>query len=206
MRKHEVREMKELLTELGKDAANVIRSRPAPAEAVMRAFCDALEKRTGRPIDMLFRAFPPELHVSGLRLDLGDRSMIVVEENTTVESKLVILGHELYHEAKGDCHHATNGIPAAARALTDAPDESAIQRAAELILASKNVPLDAVRAVSARLSADAHETSAESFGLLFGVAVRTWVEGLPYAQSPTTAATVEGRLKLSLGNRSGLLQ
>ncbi|WP_415939958.1 toxin [Streptomyces sp. 039-1] len=207
MNKREVRAMKELLTDLGKDAARLIKRRPAPAEEVMRAFCDALQIRTGRPIDLVLRAFPPDVPVSGLRLDLGERSMIVVEEDTAVEAQLVILGHELYHDANGDCHHVSAGLPTAARALTEEPDDDVIQRCAEAILASRDVPLEAVRAVAARSeSVAAHEESAESFGLLFGVEVRTWVEGLPQAQSPTTAATVEGRLALSLGRRSGLLR
>ncbi|MFI1370226.1 toxin [Streptomyces griseochromogenes] len=198
------RAMKSLLTSLGEEATKHIQ-RPAEPQIVMEAFCRAMSVRTGRPIDLVFRPFPPDVPVSGLRLDLGERSMIVVDGSMAPEAQLVILGHELHHEANGDCHHDISGMPAAARAHTDEPEDLAIQRAAELILTAEEVPLDAVLAVAARAESIAdHERNAETFGLLFCREVRTWVRG-PYAQSPTTAATVEGRLQLSLGNRSGLL-
>ncbi|MEU2881253.1 hypothetical protein ABZ651_34805, partial [Streptomyces sp. NPDC007070] len=51
-------------------------------------------------------------------------------------------------------------------------------------------------------AADDHEAQAETFGLLFGREVRTWMTGR-YAAGPVSAATVEGRINLSLLNRGG---
>jgi hypothetical protein len=170
---------------------------------VMQEFCRAMTVRTGRPIQLLFRAFPPDILVSGMRLDCGERSIIVVEEATAPEAQLVILGHELWHEETGDCGHHVAGLPAAARALAPAPNPDAVNRAAEQILDSHEVPREAVLAVAARAeSLDEHEVDAETFGLLFGRAVRSWMKGR-YAQGPVSADTVEGRIHLSLLDRGG---
>ncbi|MEU9354959.1 toxin [Streptomyces griseoloalbus] len=195
------RAMKGLLSALGKEAGKAIR-RPAESRTVMEEFCKAMTARTGRPIKLVFRPFPVDFPVSGVRLDLGESSVIVVEENMAPEAQLVILGHELWHEENGDCGHHIAGMPAAARSLTQETPE-AVQRAVEQILTAEEIPHDALRAVAARAeSVDSHEVDAETFGLLFGREVRTWMTGR-YAQSPPSAATVEGRLNLSLLPRGG---
>lgn len=196
--------MKTLLAELGEEAAKSV-ERPAEPQVVMREFCRAMSVRLDRPIQLVFRVFPKDIPVSGMRLDCGDHSIIVVEERAVPESQLVILGHELWHEERGDCTGHAAGVPAAARTLTAEQTPEVIQRAAEQILAAHEVPRDALLAVAARAgSDDDHEVEAETFGLLFGREVRTWMTGR-YAQGPVSAATVEGRLHLSLLARGGRL-
>ncbi|MGW2722018.1 toxin [Streptomyces sp. NPDC001492] len=193
------RAMKSLLSELGREAAKSI-ARPAEPRAVMEEFCRAMSVRVGRPIQLLFRAFPPDIPVSGMRVDYGDRSLIVVEECTVPEAQLVIFGHELWHEEQGTCGDHAIG-PTAARSLGGPP--GALARAAQQVLASEEVPREVCRTVTARsASADNHEVDAETFGLLFAREVRTWMKGR-YAQGPVTPATVEGRINLSLGHRGG---
>jgi hypothetical protein len=201
MDRNGVKAMKSLLAALGREASKSIR-RPAEPRAVMAEFCRAMSVRTGRPLQLVFRAFPPDIPVSGLRLDCGDRSIIVVEEDTVPEAQLVILGHELWHEEHGTC--GGHG-PAAARGLTSGPAPEALRRAAEQILAAAQVPRQTCLTAAARsASADDHEVDAETFGLLFGREVRTWMTGR-YARGPVTPATVEGRINLSLSNRGGRL-
>ena len=200
------RAMKALLRALGREAAQDV-ERPAEPEAVMRAFCRAMSVRAERPVELVFRAFPADIPVSGLRLDLGDRSLVVVEERTVPEAQLVILGHELWHEEQRDCgHHVAGLADASARAVASPQQASdAVRRAAEQILAEAEVPRDALLAVAARAeSPDGHEVAAETFGLLFGREVRTWMHGR-YAEGPVSPATVEGRMNLTLTNRGGRL-
>lgn len=197
------RAMKGLLSALGKEAGKAIQ-RPEEPKVVMHEFCKAMTARTGRPIQLAFRAFPVDIAVSGVRLDLGESSVIVVEENMAPEAQLVILGHELWHEENGDCGHHVAGVPAAARALADDASD-AVQRAVEQIFTEEEIPRDALLAVAARAESVAdHEVEAETFGLLFGREVRRWMKGR-HAQSPPSAATVEGRLNLSLLPRDGRL-
>ncbi|MFR9795664.1 toxin [Streptomyces sp. MS06] len=198
------RAMKSVLAELGREAARSVR-RPAEPRVLMEEFCRAMSVRAGRPVQLVFRSFPPDIPVSGMRLDCGDRSLLVVEERTVPEAQLVILGHELWHEEQGDCGHHVAGLPAAARTRSAEEDPDAIRRAGEHILATREVNRDAVLAVAARAgsSADA-EVDAETFGLLFAREVRTWMKGR-YARGPFSPATVEGRINLSLSNRGGRL-
>ncbi|MYX41466.1 toxin [Streptomyces sp. SID89] len=194
--------MKSLLTALAREASKSLR-RPAEPASVMREFCRAMSVRVGHPVQLVFRSFPADIPVSGLRLDCGDHSIIVVEEATVPEAQLVILGHELWHEECGHCGAHDAASPAAARALTDGRSPDAVRRAAEQILAAAEVPRAALVTAAARAdSADDHEAQAETFGLLFGREVRTWMTGR-YAAGPVSAATVEGRINLSLLNRGG---
>lgn len=194
--------MKSLLAALGREAARTLQ-RPAEPREVMERFCQAMSVRTNRPIQLIFRAFPSDIPVSGMRLDCGDHSIIVVEEHTAPDAQLVILGHELWHEEQHDCGHHVAGMPAAARALTAAQTPEAIQRAVEQIVTVHEVPHDALVTVAARAAAtDDHEIDAETFGLLFGREVRTWMKGR-YAEGPLTQSTVEGRINVSLINRGG---
>ncbi|MFI9150191.1 toxin [Streptomyces sp. NPDC053367] len=194
--------MKALLAGLGRDAAQGL-ERPAEPAVVMEAFCRAMSARRGRPVQLVFRAFPDDVPVSGLRLDCGDRSIVVVEERAVPEAQLVILGHELWHEERGDCGRHS-GLPAAARGLAPEAGPEAVRLAAEQILAAEEVPRAALLAVAARAAAedDDEEADAETFGLLFGREVRTWIKG-PYARGPVTPSTIEGRINLSLTHRGG---
>jgi hypothetical protein len=194
--------MKSLLARLGAEAATTVR-RPAEPKTVMEEFCRAMSVRKGRPIQLLFRAFPPDVPVSGLRLDLGERSVVVVEHSMVPEAQLVILGHELWHEERGDCGHHIAGLPTAARARPVDQTPEALRRAARQVLAAEEVPVEAILTAAARAdSTDDHEVEAETFGLLFGREVRTWMTGR-YAQGPVNTATVEGRINLSLLDRGG---
>ena len=196
--------MKSLLGALGEEASRTLQ-RPAEPRDVMQQFCRAMSVRKGRPIALKFHPFPPEAGMSGVRLDFGDRSLIVVEEATAPEAQLVILGHELWHEEEeGTGHHAA-GMPAAARALGVPQPLEAVCRAVEQILDEHDASREAILTVTARAqSVDEHEAYAETFGLLFGRAVRPWMRGR-YAQGPVSDATVEGRINLSLLNRGGAL-
>jgi hypothetical protein len=195
--------MKLLLSDLGKEALRSLQ-RPAEPRDIMEGFCRAMSVRKGgRPIDLKFASFPPDLGASGLRLDFGDRSLIVVEEATAPEAQLVILGHELWHEEVEDRGHHIAGLPAAARTLTAEQHPEAVRRSVEEILSTDEVPREAILTVAARTeSADDHEVDAETFGLLLGRAVRPWMKGR-YAEGPVSAETVEGRIHLSLLNRGG---
>ncbi|MFF3350688.1 toxin [Streptomyces sp. NPDC002779] len=194
--------MKLLLAALGEEASTTLQ-RPAEPRDVMHEFCRAMSVRKGRSITLEFRAFPPDIAVSGIRLDLGDRSIIVVEACTAPEAQLVILGHELWHEEEDDRGHHIPGLQAAARALSATRTTDAVRAAVEQILDEHEVPREAILTVAARSeSASEHEVDAETFGLLFGREVRPWMKGR-YAEGPVNAATVEGRINLSLLNRSG---
>ncbi|MFF7451602.1 MULTISPECIES: toxin [unclassified Streptomyces] len=194
--------MKLLLAALGEEASKSLR-RPAEPKDVMEQFCRAMSVRKGRSITLAFRAFPPDIAVSGIRLDLGERSIIVVEACTAPEAQLVILGHELWHEEEDDRGHHIPGLRAAARAYSSAQPSDAVAEAVGRILDEHEVPREAILTVAARSqSAAEHEVDAETFGLLFGREVRSWMKGR-YAEGPVDAGTVEGRINLSLLNRSG---
>lgn len=196
------RAMKSLLADLGREASGIIQ-RPADPSTVMHGFCQAMSVRRGRPIQLALRAFPDDIPVSGMRLDCGDRSIIVVEERAVPEAQLVILGHELWHEEQGECGNHIPGLPAAARALASNQPPDVLRRAAEEILAAQEVPRQALLTIAGRaVSDDDHEADAETFGLLFGREVRAWMTG-PHARGPVSPATVEGRINLSLSHRGG---
>jgi hypothetical protein len=195
-----IKAMKSLLTALGQEAARSVQ-RPAEPQDVMEEFCRAMSVRSKRPIQLVFRAFPSDIPVSGMRLDCGDRSIIVVDDHMVPEAQLVILGHELWHEEQGDCGHHVAGMPAAARALTTGPTPDSIQRAVEEILSAQEVSRDALLTVATRSGSVAdNEVDAETFGLLFGREVRTWMKGR-YAEGPLNQSTVEGRINVSLTSR-----
>jgi hypothetical protein len=196
--------MKALLKELGEEVGRRIQ-RPADPEIVMAEFCSVMSERKGRPVDLAFREFPAALPVSGLRLVMSDRSLIVIAAGMNPRAQLLIFGHELYHEEYNHCSHALPGVGAAARAVDASASGNAIRHAAELIIDSAKVPEEALIAVAARSeSTEADERDAETFGVYFGTEIRTWVTGR-YAQPRVSAETVEGRLALSLSHRGGRL-
>ncbi|QIP74628.1 toxin [Streptomyces sp. VN1] len=201
--------MRDLVADLGREVAKRIQV-PADAEAVMSEFCRVMSERRGWRVDMHIRDFPPGLPISGLRLLMADRTMIVLPAGMNPQAQLVILGHELYHEEHNHCTHSV-GLGAAARGAVDGSEES-IRRVAELVMSSDEVPPEALIAVAARSVADEEsdrttvdqkaEVDAETFGYWFASAVRKWVRGR-HEQPQATAATVEGRLTLSLSHRGG---
>ncbi|MFH0246002.1 toxin [Streptomyces sp. HK10] len=197
-----IKSMKRLLVALSREADKSI-DRPAEPRVVMEAFCRAMSVQTGRPIKLLFRAFPADTPVTGMRLDCGDNSLIVVEERATPVQQLVILGHELWHEQQGHCGHHVGGLSAAGRTLPAGEAPELLQRAVQQVMDSREVPHKVFLTVAARAdSSDDHEADAETFGLRFGAEVRTWITG-PYALGSLSASTVEGRIASTLTNRGG---
>ncbi|TGN79082.1 toxin [Streptomyces bauhiniae] len=188
--------MKGLLAGLEATVSRTLRP-PADPRTVMGAFCRAMSEHRGRPVELVFRAFPEDLPVSGMRLDCGDRSLIVVEERTPPESQLVILGHELWHEERGGCGHHVPGLSAAAaRAFAPASEGDIVRRAVREILAGDEISRRTLLAVAARAgSADRHEQDAETFGLLFGREALRWIPGR-HARGPVDPDTLEGRIQL----------
>ncbi|MFF7115647.1 toxin [Streptomyces albogriseolus] len=196
--------MKQLLTALSREAEKRI-ERPAEPRVVMEAFCAAMSARTGRPIRLLFQSFPDDtpVTVTGMRLDCGDSSLIVIEDRATPVQQLVILGHELWHEQQGHCGHHMGGLSAAGRTPTTEETPELLRRAIQQVVGSVEVPRGAFLTAAARAdSADDHEADAETFGLRFGAEVRTWITG-PYAMGSISTSTVEGRITSTLTNRGG---
>ncbi|MBX7468805.1 MULTISPECIES: toxin-antitoxin system, toxin component [Streptomyces] len=158
---------------------------PAPAEPtdLYAALCEGMSKRRGRPVDFRMAAFPSGT-ASGLWLDMADRDLVVVEERTTPDHQLVILGHELWHMDAGHGSHHVAGAAVAARLLTAEGDLGA-----------------AVRKVAARTRSHlAEESEAESFGLLLGSKCRPWLPGSG-AHVPAHRDALAGRIEASLGYR-----
>ncbi|MFI6345721.1 hypothetical protein [Streptomyces sp. NPDC050560] len=175
--------MRRLLAELAARTAGGL-ERPAAPEALMRALCDAMAERQGRPLHLYFRPFPDGLGASGLYLDFDGAATIIVEERTTPEHQLLILGHELWHLEQGDHGHLAADAAAAARSFTD-----------------DGGGWDGVVAVAARAVSDGGaESAAETFGLLcrgrFGPWLREQGAGEPVGQD-----TVEGRIASALEPR-----
>lgn len=172
--------MKRLLSELTLTADRLL-DRPVEPKALMRALCESMGTLHGRPVGLRFRPFPDGLSTSGLKLDFPDHSTIVVEDRTTPEHQLLILGHELWHLEEGDGGHHASGAAVAARTL---PDD--------------DVEWDELLAVAARASShEANETAAETFGLLFRGRFQSWMHG-PHARGPVNQATLEGRIATAL--------
>ncbi|MER5372697.1 toxin [Streptomyces sp. NPDC002553] len=171
---------------------------PAEPEALMHAFCEAMSDACGRPVQLVFEAFPAEVPVSGLRLELEDeRDVIVIERRAVPEAQLVILGHELLHVWRRD-GHCGHSLSAAARGLGGEESPDVMQRAVEHVLASVDLPRSSVRAMAARsASAAASERDAESFGLHFAREARRRMIGR-YAQGAASATTRAGRIQRSL--------
>lgn len=199
-------EMKAVLQALDHQVAKLV-DRPTEPRKLMEAFCEAVTASRGRPIQLLFRAFPDEVPISGMRLEFKDRVVIVVEERALPESQLVIFGHELWHEWEGHGHCGGGlGVQAAARGMSADQEPTAFQRAVQQILNSAEISPQTVLAVAAR--SDDHsdyETDAETFGYFLAHTARTHVKGSPYALDALSLNTREGRITRSLhGNRGGI--
>ncbi|MFE7072648.1 toxin-antitoxin system, toxin component [Streptomyces sp. NPDC057620] len=160
---------------------------PAEPRELFEAMCAAVSKLLGKPVMLRLAAFPKDTG-SGLVLDFGDRSLIVIEERTSPEHQLVILGHELWHEKAGHCSHDAGGAAMAARMLSEG--ETDWEALAPRLLS-----------VAARTGfAEDDENDAERFGLKVAQSFRTWLRG-PHARDPLRTDTVENRMSASLEYR-----
>ncbi|MGV9563682.1 toxin-antitoxin system, toxin component [Streptomyces sp. NPDC003480] len=158
-------------------------SLPAPAAPadLYTALCAGMSRRRGRPVRFRMAPFPPGT-ASGLWLDMADQDLVVVEERTAPDHRLVILGHELWHMNAGHQGHPVEGATVAARLLSGTTDLQAT-----------------VRKVAARTHFDlSDEQEAESFGLLLASKCRTWLAGLSL-RGPVQRDDLAGRIEASLG-------
>lgn len=157
---------------------------PAPPDELYRALCAAMSRRRGRPVHFRTAAFPSGT-ASGLWLDLVDRDVVVVEERTTPDHQLVILGHELWHMQADHRGLPVDGVGAATRLLPGVVDQAALRAT--------------VRRVAARTHFDpAEERDAEAFGLLLASKCRTWL-ACSSRRVPVRREGVAGRIGASLG-------
>jgi hypothetical protein len=133
---------------------------PAEPVVVFNALCQAMsDRRGGRPITLVERAFPERMATTGLWLDMEGQDVIVVEQNLAADHKLVVLGHELWHMQAGHRHDLGGAAVAARAALTNHDEWPEI-----------------ARAVAARShSHEEDEVDAERFGLLVGSSMGGWL-------------------------------
>ncbi|GAA3076919.1 toxin-antitoxin system, toxin component [Streptomyces glomeratus] len=135
---------------------------PAEPRTIFEALCTAMSHRRGRPVVLHIREFPKEIanSTTGLWLDLAEQDVVVVEKGLAPDHQLVVLGHELWHMHAGHCGHEIGGAAVAARAA----------------LASEADWPEVARRVAARShSQQVEEVAAETFGLLLGSHMRTWL-------------------------------
>ncbi|WP_123972696.1 toxin-antitoxin system, toxin component [Streptomyces sp. Ag109_O5-1] len=134
---------------------------PADPPLVFQALCLAMsERRSGRPIVLVERAFPEEASgTTGLWLDTKEQDIIVLEESLEPDHKLVVLGHELWHVEAGHRHDLGGAAVAARAALAGHQDWPEI-----------------ARTIAARShSHQADEVDAERFGILMGSSMGRWL-------------------------------
>ncbi|MFI0742510.1 toxin-antitoxin system, toxin component [Streptomyces sp. NPDC021100] len=137
---------------------------PATVDELCTVLCDLMAARRGRDCELRMTAFPPG-SVSGLWVELDERDLILVEENTAADHQLVILGHEIWHMAAGHRALHVEGKTVAARLLAgDADLEPVIRQVA-------------ARSRGRNTTDACHEEEAESFGLLLASRVRPWLAG-----------------------------
>ena len=134
---------------------------PADPPLVFRALCLAMseQRRNGRPIVLVERAFPEEAGgTTGLWMETEDQDCIVLEESLEADHKLVVLGHELWHMQAGH-RHDLGGTAVAARAA----------------LANHHWP-EIARTIAAHFhSHQEDEVQAERFGILMGSSMAGWL-------------------------------
>ncbi|MER5222914.1 toxin-antitoxin system, toxin component [Streptomyces flaveus] len=160
---------------------------PANPRDLFEAMCAAVSELQDKEVKLRFAAFPDDTG-SGLLLDFGDKSLVVIEERTSPEHQLVILGHELWHERAGHCSHDADGTAMAARLLSTG-DTDWDELAPQLL------------AVAARTEFAEHdEHQAEKFGLKLAGKFRSLMSG-PHARGPVRTDTVEDRMSASLNYR-----
>ncbi|MGW7263299.1 toxin-antitoxin system, toxin component [Streptomyces sp. NPDC054842] len=184
------REMRKFLKEITAALSDRVEPPASPLD-LFKAMCAAVSEMEGRKITLRLSRFPDDSS-SGLLLDLGERGLVVViEERTSPDHQLVILGHELWHQRKGHCTHGTAGSSMAARLLSPST-------------ADWEVLAPRLSAVAARTAFDEHtESEAERFGLALAAKFRPWLNG-PHARGPLRTRTVEDRISASLIYRGQL--
>ncbi|MEV5989572.1 toxin-antitoxin system, toxin component [Streptomyces sp. NPDC052051] len=155
------KEQRKLATGLGAAVADKVDVPTAP-HTLFTTLCDVMsERRGGRPVALLTRAFPEAMaDTTGLWLDLRDQDVIVVEENLPPDHQLVVLGHELWHMHAGHRGH-------------DLGDAAVVARAA---LSDRIQWAELARHIAARSrSSQEDELAAEGFGLLLGSHMTRWL-------------------------------
>ncbi|WP_055570839.1 hypothetical protein, partial [Streptomyces prasinopilosus] len=144
------------------------------------ALCARLAGRRGRPVEYRLVTFPPGT-ASGLYLDMADRDLICVQEDTSPWHQVVIFGHEAWHMVAGHAGRHEAGPAVAARLLADEAD------------------LAAALQVAARTDFGRDEESdAELFGLTLAGRLRNWLEGTDAVAPHSELAR---RIQASLGHR-----
>ncbi|MEV8531737.1 hypothetical protein [Streptomyces sp. NPDC051211] len=69
---------------------------PVDPQTVFAALCSSMARRHREPVDYRLVRFPVST-VSGLLVRTDTRTLILIEENTSAEHQLGILGHEFWH-------------------------------------------------------------------------------------------------------------
>lgn len=172
------------MRELRDDLAGALEdlAKPSTPVELFDALCARLAKRRGRPVEYRLVTFPPGT-ASGLYLDMADRDLICVQENTSPWHQVVIFGHEAWHMVAGHCGRHEPGSAVAARLLADEAD------------------LAAALQVAARTDFGRDEESdAELFGLDLAGRLRSWLEG---ADGAAPRSELARRIQASLGHRQG---
>ncbi|GAA3086630.1 hypothetical protein GCM10020000_86650 [Streptomyces olivoverticillatus] len=148
---------------------------PTTSDELCTALCELMAERCGRDCELRMTAFPPG-SVSGLWVELDEQDLILVEENTAVDHKLVILGHEIWHMAAGHRALHVEGTAVAARLLADDAEPGPVIRQA------------AARSRDHSATDVCRKEEAESFGLLLASRVRPWLLRRPREMAVTEAA------------------
>ncbi|MFD6322940.1 toxin-antitoxin system, toxin component [Streptomyces sp. NPDC058442] len=157
-------------------------ARPSTPVELFDTLCARLTSRRGRPVEYRLVTFPPGT-ASGLYLDMADRDLICVQENTSPWHQVVIFGHEAWHMVAGHAGRHEPGPAVAARLLADEAD------------------LAAALQVAARTDFDRNEESdAELFGLTLAGRLRGWLED---ADTVAPRSELARRIQASLGHRRG---
>ncbi|KPI14683.1 hypothetical protein OK074_2227 [Actinobacteria bacterium OK074] len=165
----------------GELAAELTLPAPARPADLFAALCAGMSRRRGRPVLFRMAAFPPGT-ASGLWLDMADRDLVVVEERTTPEHQLVILGHELWHMNAGHGSRHGEDTTVASRVLGEDREVADLGTT--------------VQRVATRTHSDrGEEEEAESFGLLLASRCRTWLTPETHAERDGVAGRIEASLE-----------
>ncbi|MEU8588718.1 toxin-antitoxin system, toxin component [Streptomyces sp. NPDC048664] len=174
---------------------------PRDDEEIFVELSGILTELRGREVALMRAGFPLGT-VSGLWLDLEDRDVIAVRDDTTnSEHEHVILGHEIWHMFEGHC--GTPGAGGRASARSDAARAEVVEEVVAQVLGSRAQGLDARDAqrlgYAARTRFDhRHEAEAEMFGLRLGTDLRTFRRNLWRAGTGQVAARIEDSLSRGL--------
>lgn len=182
------------------EVAELVRPVGDAADDIFTAVAAVASSRRGRPVHLRKVAFPPSA-VSGVWLDLEDKDIIAVQENTDPEHQCVILGHELWHMFTEGHHKHETGTATRAHS----PGSHQVQELVDLLVtqlprddSSPGRLHDAVLHYATRTDFDQDcERQAERFGLTFG----THVTALLTETALHEADGLAGRIEASLGHR-----